>query len=58
MFFNFFIEFLDPILRTSALKILILFHKNNPNPKTELLDHAYDRILHNIIKHIHLKEDE
>lgn len=36
----------------------MLFNKNNPNPKNELLDGIYDRILHNIIKFIHIKEDE
>lgn len=45
-------------LKISALKILILFDKNNPNPRSDALNATYDRVLHNIIKYIHLKEDE
>lgn len=41
-----------------AIKILILFNKNNPNPKNDNLTGIYDRILHNVVKYIHSKENE
>lgn len=48
MFFNYYLEFADFPLKVSALKVLILFNKLNPNPKNEFLDSTYERILSNI----------
>lgn len=58
MYFNYYLEFIESPLKTSALKTLILFDKNNKNSTSATLNPVYERVLFNIFKFLHKTEEE
>lgn len=58
MYFNYYLEFVDSPLKTSALKTLILYAKKNQRPRSPALGATYERILYNVFRLLHQTEDE
>jgi hypothetical protein len=48
MYFNYYLEYIGPPLKTNAIKTLILFHKQHPSRQTYALNHVYARVLSNM----------